>query len=239
METRLPKDLDDTTSLWHKCTGCQEFVFKNELERNRYICSSCGALFPLLADKRLEYLLDDVSTAAITPTEESGVIADGSISGYPACVFISDIDVIPEDINASFFLSAIERALQKRIPLITITACQPSLPNTASIESTYLTLQLTRLADLSLPHITVFTEIDEYPLTTNLPVGELVIAEGAAPSRRSGEPNLQPALHAPEEQLLTQPLKIESKPNLGVDCYVGREELPSRLGLFMKFFHGA
>jgi hypothetical protein len=99
-------------------------------------------------------------------------------------------------------------------------------------------MQMERLAEVSLPHITVLTETEVYPLATHLPVGEVVIAEGAAPTKKTEPPNLQPALHAPEEQLLTQTptSEIDVEPDISVDCYVPREELPSTLGLFLKFF---
>ena len=86
MEIRIAKDLEEDTSLWHKCTGCQEFAFRNELERNFYICSYCGALFPLLAEKRLEYLLDDLPMTETISAKESGLIAEGMISGHTQSV---------------------------------------------------------------------------------------------------------------------------------------------------------
>ena len=240
METRISQDLEESPSLWHKCTGCQEFAFRNELERNLYICSYCGALFPLLAEKRLEYLLDDLPTAEIRSDKESGLVAEGLISGYPACLFIADMDVIPTEIDTSFFLTAIENAIKKQIPLITIVACQPDGPRAALAEITYLTMQMEQLADKSLPHITILTETEIYPLATYFPVGELVIAEGTPPAKKPVSPNLQPALHAPEEQLLTQPSPAEREvePDISVDCYIPREELPDTLGLFLKFFVG-
>lgn len=238
METPIYRDTEQSVSLWYKCTQCQEFAFRSELERNLYVCSYCGALFPLLAEKRLEFLLDDLSTAEIRSTENTGLIAEGVISEHPACLFIADIDVLPTEIDVSFFLTALESALQKQIPLITIIACQPNGSRPALTEITYLTMQMERLGDASLPHITVLTETEVYPLATHLPIGELVIAEGTAPSKKTAPPNLQPALHAPEEQLLTQTptSEIDVEPNISVDCYVPREELPSTLGLFLKFF---
>lgn len=237
METPIYRDTEQSGSLWYKCTQCQEFAFRSELERNLYVCSYCGALFPLLAEKRLEFLLDDLSTAEIRSTENTGLIAEGMISEHPVCLFIADIDVLPTEIDVSFFLTALESALQKQIPLITIIACQPNGSRPALTEITYLTMQMERLGDASLPHITVLTETEVYPLATHLPIGELVIAEGTAPSKKTA-PNLQPALHAPEEQLLTQTptSEIDVEPNISVDCYVRREELPSTLGLFLKFF---
>ena len=238
MEARVSSDTEQSINLWYKCTRCQEFAFRGELERNLYICSYCGTLFPLLAEKRIEYLLDDSPTAEIKSANTAGLTVEGTISGYPVGLFIVDIDVIPTEIDVSLLLTAIETGLQKRIPLITIVACQPEGLEGAATEITYLTMQMERLADVSLPHITVLTETEVYPLATYLPVGELIIAEGSAPSQKQASLNLQPALHAPEEQLLTQiPVSdIGVETDISVDCYVPRAELPRMLGRFLKFF---
>ena len=238
MEARISTDTVQSINLWYKCTGCNEFVFRGELERNRYICSHCGALFPLLAEKRLEHLFDDPSAAKIRSTNAAGITAEGTISGYPASLFIADMDVIPVEIDVSLLLSAIETVLQKRMPLITIVACQPEGSEETLTETTYLTMQLERLADAALPHITVLTETDIYPLATHFPVGELVIAESTSVSQKPAPPNLQPALHAPEEQLLTQfpTSEPQREPDISVDCYTSREELPDLLGRLLNFF---
>lgn len=238
METRTPTDTDQIINLWYKCTGCQEVVFRGELERNLYTCSYCDALFPLLAEKRLEYLLDASSITNIGATDAAGFMAEGTISGYPICLFIADIDVIPTEIDTDLLLASIACALAKRIPLITIVACQPEGYEDTLPETTYLTLQMERLVDASLPHITILTEGEIYPLATHLPLGELIIVEGAATPQKPTPPNLQPALHAPEEQLLTQtPTKeIAKEPDINVDCYIPREALPEMLGRFLKFF---
>ena len=240
MEARLSSDTEQSINLWYKCTRCQEFAFRGELERNFYICSYCGTPFPLLAEKRIEYLLDDPPTMEIKSANTTGIAVEGTVSGYPVGLFIVDIDVIPTEIDIPLLLATIERGLRKRIPLITIVACQPENSEVASTESTYLTMQMERLADASLPHITVLTETEVYPLATYLPVGELVIAEGNAPPQKRTSLNLQPALHAPEEQLLTQtPVSdIAVKPDISVDCYVPRAELPHILGRFLRFFSG-
>ena len=239
MEARISTDTPQSINLWYKCTGCNEFVFRGELERNLYTCSHCGALFPLLAEKRLEHLLDDPSAAKIRSTNAAGITAEGTISGYPASLFIADMDVIPIEIDVSLLLSAIETVLQKRMPLITIVACQPEGSEEALMETTYLTTQLERLADAALPHITVLTETDIHPLATHLPLGELVIAESTSASKKSAPPNLQPALHAPEEQLLTQlpTSERQTEPDISVDCYTSREELPDMLGRLLNFFN--
>ena len=239
METRSPVDAAQSINLWYKCTGCQEVVFRGELERNLYICSYCNALFPLLAEKRLEYLFDEASATNIRLTDAAGMTAEGTISGYPTCLFIADIDVIPIEIDTALLLSSIEAAIEKRIPLITIAACQPEGYKETLAETTYLTMQMERLLEASLPHITVLTESEIHPLATHLPLGELVIVEGTATPPKSVQPNLQPAPHAPEEQLLTQTPtnEIEAEPDISVDCYIPRETLPEMLGRFLKFFN--
>ena len=238
MEARLSNDTEQSINLWYKCTKCQEFAFRGELERNFYICSYCGTPFPLLAEKRIEYLLDDSPTEEIGSANTTGLAVEGTISGYPIGLFIVDIDVIPTEIDVALLLATIEMSLQKEIPLITVVACQPESTEVASTEITYLTMQMERLADASLPHITVLTETDVHPLATYLPVGELVVAEGSVPVQKRASLNLQPALHAPEEQLLTQtPVSdVAVPPDISVDCYVPRAELPHTLGRFLKFF---
>ena len=238
METSISTDTEQVLNLWHKCTMCKEVVFRGELERSRYICSHCGALFPLLAKKRLEYLLDDLSVAKIRSTAAAGLTAEGTILEYPASLFIADIDVIPAEIDVSLLLTAIEKALQKQIPLITIIACQPEGYKDTLKETPYVTLQMEQLAEASIPHITVMTETEVYPLATHLPIGELVIAEGTVAIKKPTPPNLQPAPHAPEEQLITHAPTLNTgiQPDISVDCYIPREELPNTLGLFLKFF---
>ena len=238
MEARISTHTEQSLNLWHQCTVCKEAVFRGELERNLYTCSHCDALFPLLAEKRLEYLLDDPSAAKIRSTNAAGVTAEGTISEYPVSLFIADIDVIPAEIDVSLLLAAIENALQKQIPLITIVACQPEGYEDTLKETSYLTMQMEQLMEASLPHITVMTETEVYPLATHLPIGELIIAEGTTTIKKPAPPNLQPALHAPEEQLITQApiLNTSREPDISVDCYIPREELPNVLGLFLKFF---
>ena len=102
-------------------------------------------------------------------------------------------------LTCPFSLQPLKTFYKKRMPLITIVACQPEGSEETLTETSYLTMQLERLVDAALPHITVLTETDIYPLATHLPVGELVIAESTAAPQKTAHPNLQPAPHAPEE----------------------------------------
>ncbi len=249
METRTGSDTEQSISLWYKCTGCNEFVFRSELERNFYVCSYCGHLFPLGVEKRLEHLLDmpdvgirDANTGGrvLTPAKQGQIpilAAQGTISGFPVSLFLADPGANPTQILMTTLLAVVDVALKQRTPLITVTTSQPGESQLSQAETAYLTMEMERLVDASLPYITVLTETEVAPLTTHFPVGEIVIAERAA-AKKTPQVNLQPALHAPEEQLLTQAQTSEAGVplDISVDCYVTRAELRNLLGQFLKFF---
>ena len=101
-----------------------------------------------------------------------------------------------------------------------------------------LLLQLEQLAQKALPYLTVLTETGTGQLMSHLPVGEIVIAECASRSENTPRFHPQPALHAPEEQLLPEKNR-ELNPNLpdiSVDCYIPRPELHTVLARLLKFF---
>ncbi len=246
IQTLSTRDSEQSISLWDKCTGCNELVFKGELERNFYVCPYCAHLFPLSVEKRLEQLLD------VMPAEEAQTAAlTGTISGYPVSLFIEELGMIPTQNHQAAFLTATHAAFNERVPLITVVRGQPHEEQFSLWETTYLASEMERLAAVSLPHITVITETGSIPLITNLPVGELVIAERTGSNEQNTAVKLQPALHAPEEQLLAQTtmldgaaeLKTENgfrntevSPDISVDCYISRVELPDLLGKLLKFF---
>ena len=93
---------------------------------------------------------------------------------------------------------------KKSIPLLSIFTASPIEAQCSFTDIVPLMIQLEELAEESLPHLTVLTETDVSQLTTHLPVGEIVIAESEARSENMSRINPQPALHAPEEQLLPE-----------------------------------
>jgi len=236
METRTASDTQQSISLWYKCTECNEFVFRSELERNFYVCSYCGHLFPLGVEKRLEHLLD-TPNVEIRYANTAVLAARGTISGFPVNLFLADPGERPTQIHLRTLLAVVDLALKQRTPLITSVTSQPGESQLSPTETAYLTMEMERLVEASLPYITVLTETEVTPLTTHFPVGELVIAERAAP-KKTPPVNLQPALHAPEEQLLTQAQTSETGVplDINVDCYVPRAELRNLLGQLLKFF---
>src|SRR5215470_12847936 len=48
-----------TEGLWIKCSGCQQPIWKKDLETNLQVCPKCGHHYKLTARERLEALLDE------------------------------------------------------------------------------------------------------------------------------------------------------------------------------------
>ena len=47
-----------TEGLWIKCPGCQQAIFKQDLQANLYVCPKCGHHFRISARERIDLLLD-------------------------------------------------------------------------------------------------------------------------------------------------------------------------------------
>jgi hypothetical protein len=82
------------------------------------------------------------------------------------------------------------------------------------------------------------TETGNGELRSHLPVGEIVIAECTSELDNSQRSHPQPALHAPEEQLLPEKNRDanQNMPDISVDTYVPRPELHMVVARFLKFF---
>jgi len=50
------KDIPD--NLWRKCPACADVLYHRELERNSWVCGSCGHHLPFTTEQYLELLLD-------------------------------------------------------------------------------------------------------------------------------------------------------------------------------------
>jgi acetyl-CoA carboxylase carboxyl transferase subunit beta len=60
------RDIPD--GLWLKCPGCQEIIFKQELEENASVCPKCGYHFQMSRADRIKLLIDD---GAFEPWDEN------------------------------------------------------------------------------------------------------------------------------------------------------------------------
>ena len=243
--TRNTEITEESIGLWHKCTQCNEVSFRGELERNGFICPKCKELFPLSIENRLKLLRGEdspdttyvLSSEVIEPTIDILAIEE-DIVGYPVSLFILNPDSPVLQQHLTVFSEAVACALKNSIPLLSVFTANPIEVQISFSEIVPLLLQLEELADKSIPYLTVLTETGPGQLTSHLPVGEIVIAECVSRLENTPRFHPQPALHAPEEQLLPENNR-ELNPNLpdiSVDCYIPRPELHTVLARLLKFF---
>ncbi|MDE0635337.1 MAG: hypothetical protein OXI43_05710 [Candidatus Poribacteria bacterium] len=243
--TRNAEVADESIGLWHKCTQCNEVSFRGELERNGFTCPKCKELFCLSIENRLKLLIGDdtlnttdaLSSETIDPTNDVLAIEE-NITGYPVSLFILNPESSLLQQHLTVFSEAITCALNKSIPLLSVCAASPIDVQISFSEIVPLLLQLEELAEKSLPHLTILTETSIGQFAPHLPVGEIVIAECASRSENAPRFQAQPALHAPEEQLLPEKNRElnSSTPDISVDCYIPRLELHTVLARLLKFF---
>ncbi|RMF60951.1 MAG: acetyl-CoA carboxylase carboxyltransferase subunit beta [Calditrichaeota bacterium] len=54
-----PQAKRELPSLWVKCDGCGEIIYKRELEKNFYVCSQCQHHFRISSSQYIQLLLDE------------------------------------------------------------------------------------------------------------------------------------------------------------------------------------
>ncbi|MFQ5639917.1 MAG: acetyl-CoA carboxylase, carboxyltransferase subunit beta [bacterium] len=54
-----PQKKKELPNLWVKCDGCEEIIYKKELEKNSYICSKCQFHFRIKSSEYINILLDE------------------------------------------------------------------------------------------------------------------------------------------------------------------------------------
>ncbi len=55
----LAKKKEIPDNLWRKCPSCADVLYHRELERNHWVCASCGHHLPLNTQQYLQLLIDD------------------------------------------------------------------------------------------------------------------------------------------------------------------------------------
>jgi acetyl-CoA carboxylase carboxyl transferase subunit beta len=117
-EIRTDKKGKAPESLWVKCDGCKEIVYKKEIDRNLKICPKCNYHFRISARERLKLLADegsfvemDEGLVSVDPLnfkdaisykdrvkenqkksglKEAVISGDALIKGYPVTLVIMD-----------------------------------------------------------------------------------------------------------------------------------------------------
>ena len=72
MAARELKRVQEEETIWLKCTGCQEILFRKEVERRLFVCPKCGTHLRLTVEQRLLLIVDRGSFVEHNATLRSG-----------------------------------------------------------------------------------------------------------------------------------------------------------------------
>lgn len=139
---------DSPDGLWHKCEGCDELLFRQALERNLYVCSSCGYYLPFPAEQRVIHIFSTDSWTDLFPTSappsllESLDLTDlvaqtvcpdlpnlpdriiaageGEISGCSTVLAVIHPLALPQRLHFVTLLIALRTAMLKALPLVCV-----------------------------------------------------------------------------------------------------------------------
>jgi acetyl-CoA carboxylase carboxyl transferase subunit beta len=207
------KEIPD--GIWIKCDSCGEIIYRNELEKNLWVCSKCDHHFRIKSKDYVDLILDDGKLAeydanlvASDPLEfkdskrypdriqgsqkktnlkDAIVTGIGKIDGQEVSFGVMDFGFIGGSMGSVVgekVARAIERSLEKRIPLVII-----SCSGGARMQEGILSLMqmaktsalLAKLYDQNIPFISVLTN----PTTAGVmasyaSLGDVIIAEPKA-----------------------------------------------------------
>ncbi|QZY54486.1 acetyl-CoA carboxylase, carboxyltransferase subunit beta [Crassaminicella profunda] len=142
------KKIDD--SLWVKCRGCNEFVLREDVKNNMYVCPKCDQHFRIGARERIHLLVDEnsfieydkeleandplnfpeykekVNLAKEKSKEKDAVVTgEGEMNEIPFVLCVMNPDFMMGSMGCVVgekITRAIEKAIEKRLPVIIFTA---------------------------------------------------------------------------------------------------------------------
>lgn len=131
------------------CSSCKSTLFFKDVEKNGYVCPSCGVHFSMSARNRIKYILDENSfeelyanmssenildfptydkklqKAMETSGEKEGVICGiGKISGFKVCIFVMNPDFMMGSMGVVVgekITKIFEYATENKLPMIGYT----------------------------------------------------------------------------------------------------------------------
>jgi acetyl-CoA carboxylase carboxyl transferase subunit beta len=203
-----------TEGLWHKCEGCRQIIWKKDLEANWNVCPKCGVHSRIDALMRLKLLFDgeyETFDSALrspdplsfvdskpyrerldamqqaTGLSDALVSAAGTLDGRPVQVCAME----PKFIGGSMgcvvgekIARAIERAIERRTPLVIVSASGGARMQEGAIslmQMAKISAALMRLDEARLPYVSVLTDPTTGGVTASYAMlGDLNIAEPGA-----------------------------------------------------------
>jgi acetyl-CoA carboxylase carboxyl transferase subunit beta len=211
LKPQKKKELPD--GLWLKCEGCSDILYRAELERNLWICGKCNYHFRIGCRKYVDILFDEgelhETDGGLSSTDPLGfpkyreklqqsqkstgltegiLTGQAKIDGHEIVAAMTDFDFIGGSMGSVVgerVARAIRLAIQKRVPLVILTA---SGGGARMQEGIFSLMQMAKtsaaLAELSLakvPYITILTHPTMAGVMASFAsLGDVIIAEPGA-----------------------------------------------------------
>lgn len=206
----VKKDIPE--GLWQKCPECNEILYSKQLEKYMKTCTKCGYAFRMGAHERIKATVDEgsfseldtdlistnplgvndypaklVKTQELTKLKEAIVTGEAAIDGKPVIIGVMDASFIMGSMGSVVgekVARAVERAVEKRIPLIIFSAS-----GGARMQEGILSLMqmaktcgaLAKLHEAKLLYIAIFTDPTTGGVTASFAsMGDVVLAEPGA-----------------------------------------------------------
>jgi acetyl-CoA carboxylase carboxyl transferase subunit beta len=200
--------------LWVKCPSCAEVLYNKDLAASLNVCKKCGHHFRVNATERLRMLFDGeweeydhglISTdplkftdtkpyhkrikagEAATGQKDAVIIATGRIEGIETVVAAMEYGFIGGSMGVVVgekITRAVERALERRIPLVIVSASGGARMMEGALSLMQLakiSAALARLDRARLPYVCVLTDPTTGGVTASFAMlGDLNIAEPKA-----------------------------------------------------------
>jgi acetyl-CoA carboxylase carboxyl transferase subunit beta len=203
-----------TEGLWTKCPECRKTLWKADLEANLQVCPNCGYHFKFDARQRIENLLEpgyelvDLELKSTDPLEftdlkpykarlaqerkktglnDAIVNAVGKIGEQDVVLSVMEYGFIGGSMGAvvgETIARAVDRALEKKIPLIVVSASGGArmMEGIASLmQLAKISAALAKMDDAKIPYISLMTDPTFGGVTASFAMlGDLNIAEPGA-----------------------------------------------------------
>lgn len=203
-----------TEGLWLKCDGCRQIIWRKNLEENYHCCPRCGYHFKIDARTRLNLLFDGpweefdrdlVSTDPLgfvdskpyqlrlremqkaTQLKDALISAGGLLEGRYVHICALELKFIGGSMGAVMgekITRAIERSMEKRVPLIIVSASGGARMQEGAVSLMQLakiSAALMRLDEARVPFLSVLTDPTTGGVTASFAMlGDLNIGEPGA-----------------------------------------------------------
>ena len=85
--------------VWHKCSSCQNTIYKDDLEKNFYVCPKCNYHDRLSAKQRLALTLDTINAKEIL----SNIKPKDPLGFKDSAPYIDKLKLSQEKLNVNGF----------------------------------------------------------------------------------------------------------------------------------------